>query len=221
MTGIGRDDKLSDGGDQRLIDRLLAGEAEAEDEFLSRFRGLAIGLARGRFSFEPLAANEVWQEVVLKLWAEDCKALRSWRGEGRFTTYLTVIVVRICLRRRQAHSRRAALTEPLERAAQVADPARGPGHEAARRERRNALDQALCELSPRDRLLLRLHFQDGHKPSQIARLLKLTPGSVRKALFDARKRIRKRLLATWPELFSPADGNDSPPERSHSSGGSG
>ncbi len=220
MTGTGRFDGSPDGDDQRLISRVLADDAEAKDELLSRFRGLAIGLARGRFAFDPLVANEIWQKVVLKLWADDRKALRCWRGEGRFSTYLTVIVVRICWRHREARSRRASVSEPLESAANLAATGPGPEQLAARNDRKRALGHCLAELSPRDRLLLTLRFRDGYKPSEIARLLKLTPGGVRKALHDARKRVHRRLLDAAPELFAPSEGNALPPGRSHSSGGS-
>ena len=219
MTRGGRSDETPGGDDQRLIDRVLAGDADAEDELLSRYRGLAIGLARGRFAFDPLAANEIWQEVVLKLWADDRKALRSWRGQGRFSTYLTVIVVRLCLRHREARARREAVTEPPEATSNAVDAGPSPERRAVRNERRRLLAAALEQLSPRDRLLLTLRFEDGRTPSEIARLLKLSPGAVRKALHDARKRLRRRLLAASPELFSPAAGNARQPIRSHSPGG--
>ncbi len=212
------------GPDQQLIDRLLAGDTEAEATFLSRYRGLAVGLARGRFGLDPLAANEVWQEVVLKLWAEDHKALRAWRGEGRFSTYLTVIVVRLCVRRGTAALRRE---DPLASASEVVDEAPGPRQRAVRAERRRVLAAVLEELSARDRLLLNLRYQDGYKPVEIAQLLRLSPGAVRKALHDAQKRVRKRLLASQPGLFQAASttpfdgagGNTSVVSRSHSSGG--
>lgn len=218
MTGTRLRDKTP-GRDQELIGRLLAGEAGAEEEFLSRFRGLAIGLTRGRFGLDPLAANEIWQEVVLKLWADDHKALRNWRGEGRFSTYLSVIVVNACIRHESARSRQAAATEPLEAAAKVAGTDPSPDERADRRERQRALGTAMAELAPRDRLLLSLRFGDGHKPAQIGRLLGLSPGAVRKALYDARKRLRKRLLAAHPDLFSEPTGNATRNVRSHSSGG--
>ncbi len=219
MTGTRRRDTSPESQDGELIRRILAGDAHAEEELISRFRGLAIGLARGRFGLDPLAANEVWQEVVLKLWADDHKALRSWRGEGRFSTYLTVIVVNQCIRFGTARSRQAAATEPLDAARDVADATPGPGEHATAEERRRAVQAAISELSPRDQLLLSLRFGDGHEPTEIAALLRQSPGTVRKALFDARKRLRRHLLASHSELFSEPTGNADPRARSHSSGG--
>lgn len=219
MTGRGRFGGSPEDDDQLLIRRVLADDPGAETELLDRFRGLAIGLARGRFGFDPFVAHEIWQEVVVKLWADDRKALRAWRGEGRFSTYLTVIVVRLCLRHRRTRARREQASEPLESASQVPADDLGPQQTAARAERRRALAAALAGLSARDRLLLTLRFHDGHEPAEIARLLRLSAGAVRKALFDARKRLRRRLVADAPELFAPDAGNATARARSHRTGG--
>ncbi|MEM7585967.1 MAG: sigma-70 family RNA polymerase sigma factor [Acidobacteriota bacterium] len=213
------------GDDQSLIQRLLEGDTEAEQTFSSRYRGLAVGLARGRFGLDTAAAEEVWQEAVVKLWAADFKALRAWRGEGRFSTYLTVIVSRLCLRRRSASVRRDEA--PLDAASEIADSAPGPGQQAAQEERRRVLASALAGLSERDRLVLALRYQDGHKPSEIAVLLQLSQGAARKALHDAQKRLRQHLRQTHPELFvarsdlssDETGGNVSSAGRSHPSGG--
>ncbi|MEM9556012.1 MAG: sigma-70 family RNA polymerase sigma factor [Acidobacteriota bacterium] len=190
--------------DRALIRAVLGGDPGAAEELARRLRPLAVGLARGRFGLDAHAAADVWQDVVVRLWSDDFRALRAWRGEGKLTTYVAVIVSRLCLRQRRTPRREAVAVEATP--ASTPDPLQHAEHG----ERRQAVVAALDGLSARDRLLLTLRYDDEREPREIARLLGLEPGTARKALHDARKRLRKRLRRLRPELFDDSPLEDQP-----------
>lgn len=58
--------------------------------------------------------------------------------------------------------------------------------------------EALRELSPRDRAIVKAYYTHGHTPAQIGKAAEITPGSVHTTLWRLRKRLRKQLSAVEP-----------------------
>lgn len=188
--------------DEELIRRVVEERPGAQEDFVRRYEGLVLGLAHSRFGLTDEAARELLQQVVERLWEHDRRALRSWRGKGRFSSYLTVIVCNLCLRQRQqAEQREKVLGDELSPAGEPTSSEPAAPSLLARRERRQAVQRALAELSPRDRLLLTLRFGDERTPKEIGALLRLRPGTVRKAVHDALGRLRRQVESLSPELF--------------------
>ncbi len=174
----------------QLIQQVVARQPAAEEEFVRRYRGLVHALARGRLALHGEAIDELWQETMARLWRDDCRALRAWRGRGRFTTYLTVIVIHLAWRQR----RRVCLEEGMDQL--VNEPCLdepSADERLVQGQTQRQVQQAVSSLAPRDRLLLALRFADERTPKEIARLLGQAPGTVRKAVHDALRRLRKRL----------------------------
>lgn len=180
--------------DSDLIRRVVDRDPGAGTEFVHRYRGLVIGLARGRLGLDHDAAEELLQKTMTRLWDNDHRALRAWRGEGRFSTYLTVIVLRMAGR----PSPTVPIGSPIREAP---DPRPSPAESADRHARWQAVRSALAKSSPRDRLLLALRYFDGRPPREIAQVLGKRPGAARKNLHDALTRLRRRLRDTAPEWF--------------------
>lgn len=193
--------------EQRLIHRVVARHPAAEDEFVDRYRGFVLGLARGRLQADGDTADELWHETLAKLWQDDHKALKAWRGQGRFTTYLTVIVTHLAWRRRRRRQPEDGLHE-LTREPVVEDPA--ADDVLMRQQAQRAVRRAITTLSPRDRLLIALRFNDERTPKDIAVLLGQAPGTVRKALHDALKRLRLRLTEGSDATATGIDGAPRP-----------
>jgi RNA polymerase sigma factor (sigma-70 family) len=129
---------------------------------------------------------------------DDFKRLRSYAPEegGKFELWLVVVVRRLCLdhyRQRYGRSRpssRAGAGAPADRGARrrVADlftnqaepstladnPRLQPDAELAAKERTQALETALGRLGPRDRLLLKLRFEDELSAREIAGLMRFS-----------------------------------------------
>ncbi len=187
--------------DVELVEAVLTRDPDAADRLAERCRGLVIGLALGRFGLDREAAEELLQATIERLWERDHRALAAWRGEGKITTYVTVIATRLWLNRPQ-HVADEASERDLE---EVAAPA--PQLElVATRERRSAVERSIARLSARDRLVLRLRFGDEEPPSRIAGLIGLKPGAARKAVHDALVRLRREVGEVAPEFLDSQDG---------------
>lgn len=178
-----------------LIQSVAAGDQHAADELVRRYRGLIVGLARSRYGFGPQEMDDLLQSVMTLLWRDDFRALRAWRGQGRFSTYLSVIVCREC-RRQTGLSRRRSAMETSAVFDEPTAPSPAPDQQTLANEQSRALRKALSELNPRDRLVLSFRFFDERRPSEFAPTLGLTVGAARKAVHDALGRLRQKLKGT-------------------------
>jgi RNA polymerase sigma-70 factor (ECF subfamily) len=124
-------------------------------------------------------AKDASQDAFGTAW----RRLRQLRDPGAFETWLKSIVVRECSRRRR---RRSLVPEAM------APPAVVEG-EAERTDYQDLIAAALEELPQGERQVTVLFYFLGYSQPQIARLLRLKPGTVGKRLHSARLRIRRRL----------------------------
>jgi RNA polymerase sigma-70 factor (ECF subfamily) len=107
---------------------LLAGGREAWDRFAKEHRLVvlkAINAAARRFGASEADCDDAVSEVFVELLKEDARALRAWRGESAFTTWLTVIAHRVACRefarKRPSPERREAAVRPPSPEAGVLD----------------------------------------------------------------------------------------------------
>ena len=92
--------------------------------------------------------------------------------------------------------RKTAQAEPLENAAYVAavEPGSSPEAEASRRELGALLRVAIAELPPRAAEMFTLRYVEEHGNREIAALLGTSQAVVAVTLYNARSRLKKRLL---------------------------
>lgn len=164
-------------------------------------------------------AMDAYAWVLERLHEDDARRLRGFdaAGPGRFTTWLVVVARRLAvdfLRHQGGRSRpvakaggdgapggaqafrRRLLSLAGDRVdlESIGDPGPEPGANLDGAERHEALISALRELSPLDRLLLSLRFDDGLEAEQIARTLHLpTRFHVYRRLDKVLRQLRSRL----------------------------
>src|SRR5262245_10346998 len=138
--------------DLALIRRVIAREPGADEEFVKRYRRLILHIALKHR--RPDQAEDIHQTTIARLWANDLAALRAWRGEGEFKSYLGTIVTRICY----AYDGKWPLDESLS-GEDPLDPAPAPAADelVLDQERREAVATCMDALSTRDQLIMRLH----------------------------------------------------------------
>lgn len=179
--------------DDQLLAGCLAGSPQAWAAMRALVVRLAGGVAARRLGLAPDAVDDVAQMTLMALLRDNKRALRSFRGGARLSSYLTTIILRTAA----SHLSAQAAEAPLDGAHAVAAPAhpRDPGEPPA----------FLSQLAPADRLIVSLGADD-YSAAEIARALetayglRLTPAAVRKRKERAFARLRD-LLAD-DEIFS-------------------
>ncbi|HZO90088.1 MAG TPA: RNA polymerase sigma factor [Chthonomonadaceae bacterium] len=163
------------------IARAQSGDAAAIDWLLARYRNRVVRLAT-HILRRPGEAEDVAQEAFVRAF----RNLRSFRGEGRFYSWLYQIVVRICLDRRQS-SRWNAETplEPVSETLESTDTALGDV------ETRLLVEALLDQLTPQNRAMLVLRELEGLEYEEIARVLGIPVGRVRWRLHAARAQFQE------------------------------
>lgn len=192
-----------------LLQSVIAREPGAEARFVERYKKLIFGTARKQFRSREEDVKDVFQKTFVRLWEHDHRALRAWRGDGLFSTYLVTIVIHVCHEHLRRNSKPGP-PEPMERV----DPGELPEAQVLSMERNQAVAKCWERLSAGDRLMLKYRLVDGLTPKQVAALRGFTSGAARKAIFDARKRLKACLRRTQPDLF-PERSNDNGGERSN------
>jgi RNA polymerase sigma-70 factor (ECF subfamily) len=170
---------------ERLEPEVQRARADRLSDLFDRFQARLYRLAR-RMSSDAEEARDLVQEAFVRL-ARQVGPLPATdrHAEG----WLVTTLVRLCKdRERRLRVRRA----------HAARPAPGTVETSAARESRAlariAVQEALARLSPRRRAVIVLHEYDGRTAPEIARLLGLTPVTVRWHLHAARRELKRIFL---------------------------
>ncbi len=169
--------------DESLVARFQGGDASAFDDLVLRHREAVYRLAY-RLVGRHAEADDLCQDAFLRAY----RGLRGFRGDARFSTWLTRIVMNLALNARRGSARRAAV--PLEEAADRPAAAGDGLRSALRREVRRAVGT----LPPRQRQVLVLKVYEGLKFAEIAALAGMTVGTAKATFFQAVRGLRRRLV---------------------------
>ena len=190
--------------DQELISRVIDCDPAAADLFVLRFSRFVWAILVRSFRLPQTQAEEIYQEVFLRLWEDDYRRLALWSGQGSFASYLGPIVRHLALDALRAQGRRQPLDGSEDRQGQEHRQSE-PGAEelALVQEQRRAVEQALEGLGERDRELYRRRFGCEESYKEIAAAMGMTVNHVGVAL----KRLEVRLSGLVNAAKPPYDGN--------------
>lgn len=187
-------------------------------EFLDAYSRLILYVAR-KVPRDHDRVMDRYAFVIEHLREKRCRRLRAFavEGRGKFTTWLVVVVRRLCLDhdRRQlgrvpkgppdavVPRRLIELAFDPEVLEQVPDGAPLQDEELERRQTLEQLHAAVERLSPGDRLLLTLRHEDNRSAREIASLMSLpTPFHVYRRLTRVHASLREALGASTREASS-------------------
>ncbi|HSL69633.1 MAG TPA: sigma-70 family RNA polymerase sigma factor [Longimicrobiales bacterium] len=172
--------------DLELIRQAQQGDPAAVRGLYQRHAPRVFSVIRRLAADDALA--EDWAQEA---WVRVFRALPSFRGESRFTTWLHRIAVNSALHGRRWRDRRARNETALPPTLMSVS----SGEQTVLRLR---LERALERLPDRMRQVLVLHDVEGYTHEEIAEFLGVTAGTSKSQLFKARARMR--------ELLHPARG---------------
>jgi RNA polymerase sigma-70 factor, ECF subfamily len=188
--------------EHKLIERCKAGDRSAYDTLIRAYEKRVYNLAY-RLCGHYDEANDISVDAFLRVY----QALKLFRGDANFSTWLFRIVTNVYLdrRKRSRNKQHLSLEEYIELeensvARQIEDTAPTPSVVAEQRERQDLLQQAIQALPDYQRAMIVLYHTEGLAYDEIASVLNLPIGTVKSRLNRARLTLREK-LEPLKELF--------------------
>ncbi|MDA1272605.1 MAG: sigma-70 family RNA polymerase sigma factor [Verrucomicrobia bacterium] len=180
--------------EEALVKAARDGDVDAFEELVARHKDKIFARAYSMMRNEDLA-TDMSQEAWIKGW----QRLSQFHGDASFVTWLTRIVINLCLDelRKQKRNRADSIelldekSGGVERHMPVHDP--NPTERLERAELRQRIDRALGQLSFEHRTVLILHEFEEMEYKEIAKRMGCSIGTVMSRLFYARRRIASLL----------------------------
>ena len=184
--------------DDELIREAQRGDRSSFDALVRRYDQSVLRLALHMLGNEQ-DAQDVHQEAFLKAY----RHLSNFRFECSFYTWLYRIVTNLCLDQlRRRKSRREDPSTALDGAGDEIDllanltdgrASANPARELERKTMNTAIQEALDELTPRERTVFELKHYQGLKLRTIGEMLSTTEETAKNTLFRATRKLRARL----------------------------
>src|SRR3954467_13089817 len=180
----------SSADDQALVRSAQKGDMGAFEELVARHRDKIYARA-----FSMMRNEQEAVDLSQEAWVKGWQRLAQFQGEASFGTWMTRIVINLCLDQLRKHKRQRtesieAMDEDsggVERQMPVIAPNPTAGLE--RTELRQRIDSALAKLSYEHRTVLVLHEFEEMEYKEIAKTMACSIGTVMSRLFYARRRL--------------------------------
>lgn len=173
-----------------LVKAAQEGDTAAFEELVARHRDKIYARA-----FSMMRNEEAAVDLSQEAWVKGWQRLVQFQGEASFVTWMTRIVINLCLDQLRKDKRvRSESIEQLneetggvERQMPVVTP--NPTERLERAELRQRIDRALGQLSHEHRTVLILHEFEELEYKEIAKRMGCSIGTVMSRLFYARRRM--------------------------------
>ena len=163
--------------DQELVERVLAGDRTAWQEWDARFRPVLAAIARREFHLPQEDIEDLLQDLALALLNDSGRQLRAYRQEASLCSWLCSIWRHRCLDLKRRRS-----------ACQLPAPVPFPAHPI---EASLLASETLRLACKRDRFLLQMHFIYGWSERELAASLRIPENTIASCLARARMRLKK------------------------------
>ena len=176
--------KLIDGA---VIEACQQGDRDAFRLLFETYKDKVFSIAVYSAGGDRAVADDVTQQIFLKLFT----AIRQFRGDSEFTTWLYRLVVNACLDERRRRKRwlpwgeTEGITSRSEKKPQE--------QRFERIEVAQAVQQAIAELKPKFRLPILLKYIEGLSYEEIASVMGCSKGTVASRLNRGHSQLAKRL----------------------------
>jgi RNA polymerase sigma-70 factor (ECF subfamily) len=180
--------------DTALVRQAQKGDAAAFEELVFRHRDRIYARA-----FSMMRNEESALDLSQEAWVKGWQRLVQFQGESSFTTWMTRIVINLCLDqlRKQKRQRAESIEEMNEESGgverQMPVVAVNPTERLERGELRQRIDKAMNQLSYEHRTVLVLHEFEEMEYKEIAKTMDCSIGTVMSRLFYARRKLASLL----------------------------
>lgn len=189
--------------EDKLVKAAKHGDLAAFEQLVGRHRDKIYGRAFSMMRNED-EALDLSQEAWVKAW----QRLKQFQGDSSFATWVTRIVINLCLDllRKQKRQRAESIEMMQEEYGGVerymAPVTVNPTEGLERSELRQKIDQSMAQLSVAHRTVLILHEYEGLEYKEIAKHMNCSIGTVMSRLFYARRRMASLMASYRKEELS-------------------
>lgn len=183
--------------DEKLVRRAQRGNMPAFEVLVGRHRDKIYARA-----FSMMRNEDDAVDLSQEAWVKGWQRLKQFQGDSSFVTWMTRIVINLCLDQLRKHKRqRAESIEQLEDdlggvERQMPAVTVNPTEGLERTELRARIDKALGQLSYEHRTVLILHEFEDLEYKEIAKRMQCSIGTVMSRLFYARRKMAN-LMMSW------------------------
>lgn len=176
--------------DHEVIERVKKGKADLFEILVRRYEGKLFALA-WRMLHNRADAEDAVQEAFVKAY----RALKRFRGEAKFSTWLYRIAVNHILNRLRKASRLRRRDLDLERIPSILT----PSDAARQKELEVAVARATDQLPPRQRAIFHMRYEEERSHAEIAEILGISEGASKASYHHAVTKLRKSLKGFVPQ----------------------
>jgi RNA polymerase sigma-70 factor (ECF subfamily) len=184
-----------DPSDNQLVERTQAGDARAFDELVVRFSPRLYGLI-----YHMTASHEDTNDLLQEVFAKAYRSIRGFQGKSSFYTWMHTIAVNMTINFLKKRNRRNTMSLDdidngiLNDPDFIAATSNGdPSHSANLSELQKKLNESMLKLSHEHRAVVTMFDIQGMPHAEIAKILKISEGTVRSRLFYAHKQLQNYL----------------------------
>lgn len=181
--------------DADLVARTQAGDPSAFDELIVRYSPRLYGLV-----YNMTSNHEDTNDLLQDIFAKAYRAIKGFQGKSSFYTWMHSISVNMTINFLKKRNRRAALSLDDVDNGIMNDPDfieatsdHDPRHQANLGELQKRLNEAMMKLSHEHRAVVTMFDIQGMPHSEIAKILKISEGTVRSRLFYAHRQLQNYL----------------------------
>ena len=194
----------ADVSDLDLVKQSQAGDTEAFDQLVGRYRTRVFGMIYNMVHNEQ-DAWDLAQDSFLKAW----KSIGRFRGQSSFYTWIYRIVTNVTIdwiRKKQVKGSGTEFDDviqlkDIDPASQTVPKAAALPHQQMEQgETRERIDQAIAQLSPEHRAVILMKEMEDMQYHEIAEALDCSIGTVMSRLFYARKKLQNLLRDLYEDV---------------------
>ena len=192
--------------DRDLVEQVLLANDIADREFVERYRKLIFSTLRRFCGLPEDYIDDAFQHVFAKLFEDDCRRLRMWRGESKLSTYLVSIIINLGRDFRESvYARHARRQDPDyvlddDRQHQAAEPP-SPESETQLREMEEILGNLMASLEEICRKIIDLRYMREMSYQEISEALEISGSNVGVRLHRCLDALGRLMRERYPDLF--------------------
>ncbi len=178
--------------DDELVARTQAGDAEAFEQLVVRFSPRLYGLV-----YNMTSNHEDTNDLLQEIFAKAYRSIKGFQGKSSFYTWMHSISVNMAINFLKKRNRRMTMSLDDVDNGIMNDPDfieatsdRDPRHQANLGELQKKLNESMMRLSNEHRAVVTMFDIQGMPHAEIAKIIKVSEGTVRSRLFYAHKQLQ-------------------------------